>query len=154
MELYDKSLTNAAQRATCVSSSSADWFHNALVVYDIYWSTVAALIQLCVDSQNRQELNEWTLPDDTLRLKTLNIILTTRLELLNQIYNREKPHNPSGVDQWPDEQMRSLLLLGIHPSCSQDQCLCFNDDRATIQNLVCNPPCHIFSCSKLADSIL
>lgn len=147
MEIYDQSLANAARIAT--SSSSPDWFYNALVLYDIYWSTVAALIQLCADSQTRQELYEWTLPDGTLRLKALNLILTSRLELVNQIYNHKTARNPSAADPWPDDQMRSLLLLGIHPSCAQDQCLCFNDDRATIQNLVCHPLGYFICCSKL-----
>lgn len=149
VEIHENSFANAAQVATCVSSISSDWFHNALIIYDIYWSTVAALIQLCVDSQNRQEVYEWTLPDDTLRLKALSLILTTRLELLSQIYSHDYPHSPSRDDQWPGEQMRSLLLLGIHPSCSQDQCLCFNDDRATIQSLVRNPSCSVLACLKL-----
>lgn len=151
VEIYERSFANAAQIATCVSSSSPDWFQNALILYDIYWSTVAALIQLCVDSRNRQEVHEWTLPDDTLRLKNLNLILTTRLELLDQIYNHDSLRGQSGDEQWPSEQTRSLLLLGIHPSCSQDQCLCFNDDRATIQNVVRNPLCYVFR--TLANSI-
>lgn len=149
METYENSLANAAQIATSPSSRSPDWFHNALVLYDVYWSTVAALIQLCVDSQNQQEVHEWTLPYDTQRRKTLNLILTARVELLNRIYNRNRPFSPSADDQWPVEQMRSLLLLGMHPSCSQDQCLCFNDDRATIQNLVCSPLYCVLPCSKL-----
>ena len=136
MEIYERSLANAAQIATCVTSSSPDWFQNALILYDIYWSTIAASIQLCVDSRNRQGTDEWNLPDDKLRLKNLNLILTMRLELLNQIYNHDSPRSQSGDEQWPSEQMRSLLLLGMHPSCSQDQCLCFDDDRATIQNIV------------------
>ena len=147
MDTYENSLTSAAKITTGDSSRSPDWFYNALVLYDIHWSTVAALIQLCVDSQNRHEVHEWALPDDTLWLKSLNLIFTTRLELLNRMYSHDNPCSPSRDDQWPVEQMRSLLLLGIHPSCSEDQCLCFNDDRTTIQNLVCNHHCYVLTCS-------
>lgn len=139
MEIHEKSLVVAARNARCLSSSSPDWFQNALVLYDIYWSTIAALIQLFADCQKRKELYTWTNVDEFGRQNDLNAILATRFNLLNQIYSYNNPRCQSEDDEWINEQMKSVLLLGIHPSCSQDQCLCFGGDQLDIDNLVLYP---------------
>lgn len=129
----------AVRYATHVSTFSPDWFQNALILYDICWSMTAALIHLCAGSQKQKEPYIWTLADEAVRLNGLNRILTTRFKVLFQIYNGDRVGHPSGELDWLDEQVKTLPLLGIHPLCSQDECRCFHDDRASIQNPVSVP---------------
>ena len=128
----------AARNARCLSSSSPDWFQNALTLYDITWSTAAALIQLIMDTHQRKEMYIWTATDEFERKNDLNAILATRFAVLNQIYCYNYPRRPR-EDEWMNEPMKILLLSGFRPSCSQDQCLCFDNDQLDIDNLVFHP---------------
>lgn len=136
MEVHEGSLAVAARNARCLSSSFPDWFQNALTLYDIYWSTLSALIQLCVDSQKRKDPYHWTSADELARQNGLNDIMATRFKLLNQIYSIDSPRGAREDDEWIHEQMKSVLLLGNSPICSQDKCLCFDDSRLVIERLV------------------
>lgn len=136
VEIHTNSVVIAAQNARSTYFGASDWFENALILYDIYWSTVAALIQLHADFQERKELYRWTTADEFEKKNELTTILTTRLNILNQIYNNNDPRCPSEDDQWINEQMKTVLLLGTHPSCSQDQCLCFSDVKLDMNDLV------------------
>lgn len=138
VEIHTNSVVIAAQNARSTYSGASDWFENALILYDIYWSTLAAMIQLHADFQERKEIYRWTTADEFEKKNEFISLLTTRFNILNQIYNNNDPRCSSEDDQWINEQMKTVLLLGTHPSCSKDQCLCFNDVKHDMNDLVHN----------------
>ncbi|KAI9893088.1 MAG: hypothetical protein M1814_000635 [Vezdaea aestivalis] len=136
IEKEEHALGIATQQVTPVP----DWFRKVLVLYDLCWSTTAALIQLCVDVQTTLALSDWTRNNEVVRNSDLNEILTTRFRILRQIYMNNMGGN-TGEDHWCNEQIRHLLVFGLQRKCIQSECDCSNYQAS-------RTPCPILSAEE------
>jgi hypothetical protein len=133
------------RNASAELRNSTDWFHNVLVIYDIFWSTLAAQIQLCMDVQNKKRSNQWSFSEEATRLNDVHFLLIPRFKMLDHLYASLNSRPSQGTPQWAYEQMKTMICLGIHPSCFGHECTCLCDDRPSVQELVLLLPPHLLS---------
>lgn len=129
-------MADVLRNASRELKNSTDWFHNALVIYDIFWSTLAAQIQLCMDVQNKKHSNQWSSSDEATRLNDVHFLLTPQFKMLDHLYTNVNPRSSQGTPQWAFEQTRNIICMGIHPPCFGLECNCFCDERPNVQELV------------------
>ena len=125
---------DATQQIHKLAFQSQTWFHDCLVLHDVYWSTTAALVQICLMRKQRQETKElWSTEDKAREFNNLRLILTARFQI--------QKHAFDGVGMeigtaWTAEQLESLLGQGLCATCAKDHCKCFDYHSPVLQDLV------------------
>ena len=124
----------AAQQIHTLAFQSQTWFHDCLVLYDVYWSTTAALVQICLMRKHRQETKEpWSTKDKARELNYLRLILTARFQIQKHVFDGV------GIERgtaWTAGQLESLLDHGLCATCAKDHCKCFDYHSVVLQDLV------------------
>jgi hypothetical protein len=134
---HSRSAVDASLSNPGVSLHSANWFHDCLVLYDLQWSTTAALIQLCAARRRRQETKTgWSEVDQARELSDFRLVLATRFQLQQQILYAVGMRTTA---HWTAEQLRTLLCQDLCAACAEDRCQCFQGDWSVIEDLV-RPP--------------
>ncbi|CZR66823.1 uncharacterized protein PAC_16724 [Phialocephala subalpina] len=124
----------AAKTAIKTSRSSADWFYCALVLYDISWATIAAMIQMCMDNQYYKGLNHSGLARDTALLT-----LSPRFKMLDHLFKDSTPSPPPGELEWAYEQTQTMLCMAIRAKCFGQECFCLGAHSKYLLELVTLP---------------
>jgi hypothetical protein len=137
LELNSERTTGAIQRALYTSPIAQGWLRGVLVLYDIVWGTTAALIRLCMITDERKRTGQWSLSDEASRLNDLHSFLSARFRIQNLIFNTPGPANLSEDERWADIQLKTLLLSELRTTCILHQCECLGKDRVPVEILVC-----------------
>ena len=104
----------------------------------MFWSTTAALNQLCMVRRSPSALAT-TPPDATDKadeLRDLQLVLSTRYQLRRQAHLSSEAAQGSCLA----EQFLSLMLQDIRPDCAEEKCQCFEENSSIIQEMVRDPP--------------
>ncbi len=130
---YETSLMDASRNIGIISLQSLNWFGHFLTLYDLFWSTTAALIQLC--QLRRQVPGTATEPhymDRAEALSNLRLILSIRYRLQRHAFS------PSGGKQsnWASAQFLALMLQDMRQVCADERCKCFEPDSSIAQEMV------------------
>ena len=142
LELNSERTTDAIQRALHTSPIAQGWLRDVLILYDVVWSTTAALIRLCMITDERKRRGQWSLSDEASRLNDLQSFLSTRFQVQNLIFNTPRPASLSEDERWADVQLKALLLSELRLTCILHQCECLGKDRAPVEILVCEEQFH------------
>ncbi|KUJ19505.1 uncharacterized protein LY89DRAFT_780432 [Mollisia scopiformis] len=118
------------QTAITTSKSSADWFYCALVLFDISWAVIGAIIQMCMDKQYYKGSGRSDFPRNVVPLT-----LTPRFKMLNELFKESGPCPPPGELEWAFEQTQTMLCMGLGPTCFEQECSCLEVHQNFVQEL-------------------
>ncbi len=131
-------MVEAARNSLAGTRNSADWFEGALVVYDTFWSTTAALIKLCVDVELKKRSIPWSFAEEAVRLNRIHLILVPRFKMLDDLYQLSSSQSSRGTLEWAKEQIKTMICLSIQPSCFSHECTCLGEDQPAVHKMVTN----------------
>lgn len=131
LQSHESSIMDASRRIGFVSLQSSEWFCQLLTLYDLFWSTTAALIQLCLVRRQVAETD----PETSTLDKALRLVLSIRYRLRKQAYA-----SPGwSHDNRAAEQFLGLMLQDIRLECTEEICRCLEPDSNIVQEMVCCP---------------
>ena len=133
LKAHEKSMINASRRIGVVSLQSSNWFCDLLALYDLFWSTTAAMVQLRLMRRHRND-SAVELPalEDTEDLRSLELVLSIRDQLQQHVHN----FSGSAGKNWIATQLPGLMLQDMHRACAESHCQCFEAEVGVLEDKV------------------
>jgi len=131
-----KSLLDVSRNIGTSSIQTHTWYGDSLTLYDIFWSLTVALIQVCMLRQGRSNQDMRTsAASSNADADTLQNILGTKYQLRRHTC----PSSEMADAARATEQLKLVLLQDILPTCSEEECQCFQVSSSIVQNAVRSP---------------
>lgn len=135
IETDQKSLLDACRSIGAASIKTPTWYRDSLTLYDIFWSTTAALIQLCMlrESMPSPDMRS-SAGHSNAESNALQLVLSIKFQLQKHAYISSEM-----AEARTTEQLQLLLLQDILSTCGIERCQCFKANSEIIQNVVGSP---------------